>query len=268
MSIGIRSGVLFSNRQISIRETALQSSFEKLASGRRINKASDDAASLSISASLQSNIKASTVATRNISDGISLGAIAEGALSSATNITGRLAELAAQASNGVLNDNQRQALNQEYQALKSELDRIGATTEFNGQNVFRNPVSVQSGIDGSVNSQTKFGLSELSANALGLPNDISTQDQARQALNQIGDAATQISSAQAQLGTSQEVLEATFNQLQSTILSKQEVESRLGDADLAQESANLTASNIGLSAASSIEAQANIDSQVALQLLS
>ncbi|MCB0346112.1 MAG: hypothetical protein KDD66_13420, partial [Bdellovibrionales bacterium] len=116
------------------RQTAL--SFERLSSGLRINRASDDAAGLAISEDLNVKSRIAATASRNISDGVSLLQIAGGALDSISNLVTRMSELAEQAANGTLGNEQRAALQQEYVALNREIARISESTEFNGIKLF------------------------------------------------------------------------------------------------------------------------------------
>jgi flagellin len=149
VKIGSNSLSLNSQRQLSIATDKLSSVSERLSSGMRINKASDDAAGLSIASNLSAEIRIKSQGIRNISDGISLLRIAEGALSELTNITIRISELAQQSSNGVYSLAQRKALHEEAESLTAEYNRITSTTTFNGRNVFssqNSEVFLQAGI--------------------------------------------------------------------------------------------------------------------------
>src|SRR3954451_10158226 len=134
MAITIASNIasLQAQRQLSNASGQLGQTFERLSSGQRINKASDDAAGLAIADSLKANQRVASVAIRNASDGISTIAIADSALGEIGNVLSRLAELAEQSANGTYSTTQRSALNNEFSALASEIERIAVTTEFNG----------------------------------------------------------------------------------------------------------------------------------------
>src|ERR1700754_2050665 len=137
MPITINSNVASINTQRRLGSSTgeLRKTFEKLSSGLRINRASDDAAGLAIADNLRADGRVASVAIRNANDGISLISIADGALDQIGNVLGRMAELAEQSSNGTLGTNQRAALDSEFKALGSEIDRIAATTTFNGKNL-------------------------------------------------------------------------------------------------------------------------------------
>lgn len=260
------SSTLFSSRQIAAREGDARTALQRLASGRRINTAADDAAGLAIASKLLNSANLGAVAARNISDGTSLGTIAEGALSNASDITGRLRELTAQASNGVLSDAQRQSLNQEYQALRSEIDRIGATTQFNGAKIFGSSHALQLGSDSSAASNIDLAINDLSSNALGLATDISTQEGAQQALDQVSAATNRLSSAKAEIGSTLEVLQSAYTLLQSSNVAQQTAASRIQDVDIAQESSNQAAANIGLETNAALAAHGSLNPYKALDL--
>jgi flagellin len=137
-SITINSNIAALNAQRRLGQStrSLQDSFTRLSSGLRINKASDDAAGLSIAESLKTDRRVFNQGVRNLNDGISLLSIADGAVAELTNVVTRLAELAEQAANGSLSNTQRGALDEEAQALKDEYLRVAQTTEFNGQKLF------------------------------------------------------------------------------------------------------------------------------------
>ena len=135
----------------------LEGLFEKISSGKRINRASDDAAGLAIVDALESDVKTLDQASRNASDGISQIAIADGATSSISDINTRLQELASQASNGTLSGTQRGSLNSEFQQLTQERDRIISSTEFNGVKVFNgSSTNIQVGNGSDSNSQVSI----------------------------------------------------------------------------------------------------------------
>ena len=134
MPITINTNVASLNAQRRLGQSTgqLQRTFERLSSGLRIVRASDDSAGLAIADSLRADQRIASVAIRNANDGISLISIADGALSEVGSVLSRMAELAEQSANGVLTVVQRSALNNEFFALGSEIERISATTEFNG----------------------------------------------------------------------------------------------------------------------------------------
>lgn len=270
MSISINSNLssLNNQRQLNKASTSLRDAFNKLSSGKRINKAADDAAGAQIAAALQAEQASSGVAARNISDAVSQLSVADGALQSSANITTRLNELSTQAANGTLSDSQRAALNDEFQALTSELDRINQSTEFNGQQVLGSTTSVQSGTDGSANSQTEVVVGDVSASGLSLDSlDISTQAGAQAAVDATKTAVESIASSRGQIGAAESRLASAFENIQTREIGVAEARSRIEDADIASESANLVASRIRQQASAAVGAQSNLQPEIALRLL-
>ena len=157
MSLSVLSNIaaLRAQRQLSETTARLSTVYERLSSGQRINTASDDAAGLSIADALRGRSRVATAAIRNVNDGLSLAAIADGALASITNVLQRMAELAEQSANGVYRNTQRSALQNEFSALGSEIERIANTTLFNNLSLLSggNAVALQVGFDSSANSQ-------------------------------------------------------------------------------------------------------------------
>ncbi len=271
MGISVNSNVasLQNSRQIDGHSRALKKSNEQLSSGLRINSAADDPAGLAVAMELLSQSQTSAVAARNISDGVSVAHIADAALSTSSDITSRMAELATQASNGTLNDDQRSQLNNEYQALRSELDRISQSTEFNGQQLLaqNTSVTIQAGTDGSSSSQVGMALPGVSSSSLGLASDISTQAGAQQALTEATQATQSIAASRGEIGASINRLGTAYENVRTSELNSQEAASRILDVDVAEAVARRTANQIGLQASVAVGAQANILPQLALELL-
>jgi len=270
ISIGSNTASLSAGRGISQAKSRIEDSFDRLSSGSRINKPSTDPANLAVAIELLANVKTSAVAARNISDGVSVASIAEGSISSASDITGRMGELATQSANGTLTNEQRSVLNEEYQALSSELDRIAGSTEFNGRSLLNGSSSIglQVGTDSSSNSRIDLSLPGVSSQQLGLTGDISTQEGARQAIDQTTQSIDTLSNAQAEIGSVVSRLTSAYENLKVSELNQQSAASRILDTDVAAESANLIANNIRLKASVAIQAQANTIPQTALSLLS
>ena len=269
IAIGSSSTSLQFERGITRNAGLAGGSFERLASGRRINRASDDAASLALALSQLNYANTGGVALRNINDGISAASIAEGGLRTSTEITGRLSELAAQSANGTLSDAQRGALNEEYQALREELGRISQTTQFNGVQLLsgEGSIVIQAGVSGSGDAQLALALPNVSAGGLGLSADISTADGARAALEQSQAARETLVQAQGEIGATTARFEQAISGLRVSIEANTAAASQLLDADIAQEAANSVAASIGLSASVAVAGQANVSSEAALQLL-
>lgn len=269
-SLNDKSSNLSSLNQIEKSTKSVNKGFEKLSSGKRINKASDDAAGLAIAKQLESEGASLSQASRNISDAVSQISIADGALQSASDIGTRLSELATQSANGSLSDSQRGALNNEFQSLKSELDRISETTSFNGNKVFGSTTTVQSGTDGTTDSQTELEIKNVSSESLGLGGtDISTQAGAQAAIDKTSEAIKNVSDNRGEIGSVESRLSSAHENNRSQEVNVEEARSRIEDADFAKASSELVAAKIRQSAAVGISAsQANLQADITLKLLS
>jgi flagellin len=271
MAISINSNLpsLQADRQIIKKSDDLKKSFDKLSSGLRITKASDDPAGLAIAVDLLTNANIDDVAMRNVSDAVSAANIAEGSISSASDIVTRMGELATQASNGTLSSSQRSALNNEYQSLRGELDRLASSTEFNGQQLLSgsSSMSVQAGDSSASSSQLQIAFPGVSSASLGLPTDIATQANAESAIDQTKTATSQLASSRGSIGATVSRLDTAFENLRSAATNIRDAASQIRDADIAQEVGKLTAAKIGQEAAMAIKAQANVTPQLALRLL-
>jgi len=284
ISINSNQSAARAQRQLGTTSNNLGRTFERLASGSRINRASDDAAGLSIDASLRVDARVAAVASRNAQDGISAVAITDGALSSITGVLGRLAELAQQAGNGAYSQIQRSALQNEFVALGSEIERIAVTTTYNGVNLLsgNQSISFQVGFDATSTSQITMnqgggatlqnlglaasGSSALSYSLSGATGDVA-QSAARNALAAITGAVTSVNSIRGSLGTTEARLNTAINNLSTTRENVLAAASRITDADVASEAAELTRLNILQQAGASVLAQANQLPQLAIQLL-
>lgn len=267
MAIRINSDV--ASKEINRSSENLRKSFGKLSSGLRVNDASEDPAGLAIAVDLLTNASLDDVAQRNVNDAASAANIAEGSLSSAADITQRMADLATQASNGTLSSEQRSALNNEYQQLRGELDRIAQTTQFNGQQLLSgsSSISIQVGTDSSTDSQLKVSLPGVSSASLGLPNDINSEANAKSALDQTKQAVESLAAARGQIGSTVSRLDTAYENLSSAATSIRDAASQIRDADVAQEAAKSLAYRIQQEAAVAVKAQSNLSPQLALKLL-
>jgi flagellin len=285
MALNIRTNQPSITAQKSLDETSrgLAKSFERLSSGLRINHASDDAAGLAIAESLKAQSRVASVAIRNANDGISIISITDGAIGQITNILSRLAELAEQSANGVFSNGQRSALQLEFTALMSEVERIAVTTEFNGLKMLSggSTVTLQVGFDGSSNSQITYSGVQATLAAMGLAavgssvvtysitgsTDMESQSAARQALDAINQAVISVTRNRGTLGAAESRLLTTISNLTVARENFTAAESRIRDVDVAEEAANLARLNILQQAGVAILAQANQQPQLALQLL-
>ncbi|MFO1011719.1 MAG: flagellin [Planctomycetota bacterium] len=260
---------LTAQRNLSSVTGRLQGNFSKLSSGLRVATAADDAAGLGISERMRSQIRSLGAAGRNAQDGISLVQTAEGALGEASNILSRMRELAVQASNGTLSDDDRDTINTEVSALVSELDRIADSTSFNGVQLLdgsNTTASIQVGInDGET---IDVALQETTTTELGVDSvDVSDQSGASDALSAIDDAIDTLNTARGNLGASQNRLTSAFASIQNSRENLSAAESRIRDVDVAYETADLTRNTILQQAAVSVLSQANVQPQLALRLL-
>lgn len=242
---------------------------ERLASGRRINRAADDAAGLAISDALNAEARVRTKAIENADFATSLTNIADGAASQITDITARLSELATQAANGTLSDDQRAALNTEFQELSQEAQRIVSTTEFNGVNVFSGQsTTIQVGTDSSANSAITLQNGDLQSTVNALASlDIGNQAGAQAAIESVAQARNEVSQARGQIGASAVRVEVSQNNNRVARENALAAESRIRDADTAEETANLVAARIRTNINSAVLAQANQDRGNVLRLL-
>ncbi|SVB31655.1 uncharacterized protein METZ01_LOCUS184509 [marine metagenome] len=270
-------------RILGVNNNRLALSVERISSGIRINRAADDAAGLAVSEGLRSDIRALRQAVRNASDGISLMNVTEGALNEQAGILIRLRELASQAATGTVGSTERQTIQLEFSALRSELDRITATTEFNGTKLIdgtlassvsdsNRHVLIQIGIDNSVNSRlnlnSQLGLEAVTSTTLSIDTlSVTAAAQALTALDKINDAISSITSSRGKVGAVQNRLTKSIANLSVSVENLTAAESSIRDADIAEEVAELTRNQILVQTATAMVGQANLIPQSVLQLL-
>ncbi|MCC7062387.1 MAG: flagellin FliC [Planctomycetes bacterium] len=274
MGLRVNTNVASINAQRNLGAVTdrLSGNYRKLSTGLRISSASDDAAGLAISERLRSQVRSLDQAKRNANDGISLVQTAEGALNEVSSILVRLRELAIQASNGSVSNQDKDTLNEEFTSLVSEVNRIGSSTEFNG-------IKLLDGSSSSVSFQVGYGttagidtlavsLSPALSTSLSLQSlDIGSGGTTTTAISNIDDAINTISSLRGSLGAIQNRLGSTINNLAVTTENLSAAESRIRDVDVAYETAQLTRNNILQQASISVLSQANSQPQSALSLL-
>ncbi len=269
MSSGFTSSKDKIGSALSSARNDLNKSMERLASGKRINRASDDAAGLAIAEALKSDAVVLKQANRNIADAQSLTDIADSALNQVSDITIRMQELSVQAANGTLSDSQRGALNEEYQQLGQEIQRISETTQFNGKNVFSGSSSIQVGTNSSADSQLSVDpgqLASLAAGAIG--QSIGSIDAARTALDSVSSLTSSLSAARGGIGAQSARLETASANNSAAIVNVQGAESRIRDADIAEEVAKNISAKIRSQNGTALYAQASkVDSNRVLDLL-
>ena len=262
------------NRQLGITTSAQAKSTEKLSSGYKINRAADDAAGLSISEKMRSQIRGLNKASSNAQDGVSLVQTAEGALNETHSILQRMNELATQAANGTNTSVDRSAIRAELDQLTSEINRIQSTTQFNTMNL----------LDGTFSGATKqmklqvgalsgqsinFSIANMCATKIGLKADlsVSTFTKAGSYMKAVQDAIEVVSKQRSAMGAIQNRLEHTIANLDTTSENTQSAESRIRDTDMASEMVTYSKNNILAQAGQSMLAQANQSTQGVLSLL-
>lgn len=262
---------LNAQRNLSLSTNKLNRSLERLSSGLRITRASDDAAGLAISERFRAEIRSLGQAERNANDGVSLLQIAEGALNETSGILIRLRELAVQSANGTLGQGERDALNDEFQAQIAEINRIAAVTEFNGTTILNTTgtsITFQVGADNTANDQITVTGVDATASGIGVSAlSVSSLAGAQAALSGLTTAINQVASLRGQFGAAQNRLESAIRSIQIAIENTSAAESRIRDVDVAAETAELTKNQVLQSAGISVLAQANTSTQSVLQLL-
>jgi flagellin len=273
MGLRVNTNVASINAQRNLASVTdrLGGNFRRLSTGLRISTAADDAAGLAISERLRSQVRSLEQAKRNANDGISFVQTAEGALNEVSSILVRLRELAIQSSNGSVSNADKVTLDEEFQSLVDEVNRIGRSTEFNG-------IKLLDGSSSSVSFQVGFGttagidtldvnLSAALSTSLSLDSLDISSGSTTTALTNIDAAINSVSSLRGSLGAIQNRLGSTINNLAIQTENLSAAESRIRDVDVAYETAQLTRNNILQSASISVLSQANAQPQSALQLL-
>lgn len=278
MGYRIMTNVASLTNQRHMRNTRrmLDQSLERMASGYRINKASDDSAGLAISEKLKSKIRGMQQAQRNANDGISLIQTAEGGMDVIQNALVRMRELAVQAASDTVGPKERGYLNIEYNALKDEIDRIAYSTKFNGTQLL-------DGTGGTLEIQVNTGgrnllgvdrlmfdsfRSNVTTFTLGVHDlTIDTKEGAQHSLTKIESAIDHTSAMRANLGALQNRLNAVINNISTTVENLSAANSRIRDVDVAEEASELVRNQILMQAGTSVLQQANSTSKMALGLL-
>jgi len=259
-------------RQLSSQEQKLSSSMRALSSGSRISSASDDAAGLAISEQLKARTSGNRMAKRNSEDAISMIQVGEGSLNEVNNILVRLRELSVQSASGTMSDNERSFIDQEAQQLLSEVDRIAESTRFGDKNLLNgsnDELEFQVGTDGSENSVIRYeSNADATTSALDVSGlDLSRMSGARSAIEDIDSALFKVGEMRSSFGALQNRLDSTINNLDVSHESLSAANSRIRDADIAQESSELMRNQILQQASVSMLAQANQSQSAALKLI-
>jgi flagellin len=276
MGLRINTNVasLSARRTLNTNNTEQSKSLAKLSSGTRIVRSADDAAGLAISEKLKANIRSTNQAERNANDGISLIQTAEGGLNEVSNILIRLRELAIQSSSDTVGDSERKFTDLEYQNLKSEVERISQSTEFNGKKLLNGEgekYDFQIGINNddfndriSYNAQaTNSSAASLGVDSLG----VDSKEAAQNSLESIDAAIQNVSGQRAELGAVQNRLTSTVQNLQTSSENLSAANSRIRDTDYASETAKNAKLSILTNAGVSVLSQANAQGASALKLI-
>jgi flagellin len=275
LRIGTNMAALSANRALTHSSEDQKRTYTRLATGNRITEAGDDAAGLSISENLRSQIRSMAQAERNAGDAISFSQVAEGGMTEIGNMLIRMRELAVQAGSDTIGDKERGYINKEVSTLLGEVDRIANSTNYNGAQLLngQNAKSVlefQVGIRNAEPDRIKFNTNEndVRSSALGVEGlDYTSIDNARESLDKVDKAMDKVFGMRAALGAVQNKLHSTVNALGITRENLSQARSRIADTDVAAETSELVRGNILQSAGVSVLAQANQAPMSALKLL-
>ena len=271
ISAMVTQGALYkSNRAMSV-------SLERLSTGLRVNRASDDAAGLGVSENLRTQVRGVAQAQRNAQDGIAAFNIAEGAMNEISDILQRMRELAIQSSNDTLTDTERGYLDTEFEALYGEITRIADVTNYNGQSLLdgagfgsagTDELWIDAGDTSGTDSISGIRIDAVDANTLGVDDeDISTQGGATTAIGEIDTAIDTVNNARADVGAYVNRLDHAINNLMVSEANQQSAESVIRDADFATEAAKFTRNQILVQSGTAMLSQANVVPQAVLGLL-
>ena len=269
-----------SNRMLGITQGQQAKASEKLSSGYKINRAGDDAAGLSISEKMRKQINGLDRASTNAQDGVSAVQTAEGALTEVHSMLQRMNELAVQAANGTNSDDDRQSLQDEITQLKSEIDRVAATTKFNETYLLSGTgtstvntasqltIGLHVGADSYNTNRIEVKISAMSSTGLSIQGvAVTNESAATAAIDSISNAIKLVSKQRSELGAVQNRLEHTIANLDNVVENTTAAESRIRDTDMAEEMVEYSKNNILAQAGQSMLAQANTATQGVLSLL-
>jgi flagellin len=285
MIINHNLSAVFADRSLKVIQGYLDKNMEKLSSGIRINRAGDDASGLAVSEKMRAQIRGLNMASFNAQNGISFIQTTEGYLQESEDIVQRLRELAVQASNGIYTEEDRMYIQIEVSALVAEVDRVASHAQFNGMNMltgrFAHPggenvvtASMWLHIGANMDQRTQVYIGTMTAKGLGIRNvgddtfiSLSEPDSANRAIGTLDVALRTINKQRADLGAYQNRLEHTIRGLDIGAENLQASESRIRDANMANETVNYTKNMILSQAGTAMLAQANQRGQTVLQLL-
>ena len=275
---------LNAQRNLSMSQSSLSTSMQRLSSGLRVNSAKDDAAGLAIAERMNTQVRGMNVAMRNANDGISMAQVGEGALGKISDIFQRMRELAVQSANGTNTAADRGSLNEEFVQLAQEATRTLGGTQFNGQNILAttNNSTFQIGANNSTsidqltvvafNWAANTNLTAVLSSAILTGTSTPTQQitdisNAQAAIGAIDTAINAINSQRATFGAVQNRFENVIATLMVSSENQSAARSRIMDADYASETASLSRAQILQQAGNAMVAQANQLPQQVLSLL-
>ncbi|MFO0743361.1 MAG: flagellin [Labilithrix sp.] len=273
MALSVNTNVTSMNaqNQMAKSQEALKTSFARLASGMRINNASDDAAGLGIAKSMNAQVRSYAVAERNTNDGISMLQTADGGAEQVHGLLTRMRELAVQASNGSMSSNDLTNIDAEYQQNLQEIDRVAGSVQFNGINLLAGATAsktFQVGIGTASTDRIDVTFGGVDATRLAVNgSSLTSFSNAQTSITKLDTAIQSLSSTRAQFGAGMNRFSAAVSNLQSMQTNTSAALSRVQDTDIARETADLSKNQVLSQAGAAILSQANQTPQVALSLL-
>ena len=267
-------------RLLGENNNKLSQVFSRISSGQRIQKSSDDSAGLMTSEALRSDVRTLRQGVRNLNEGISLLNVVDGAINEEVSILIRMRELSQQSATGTIGATERQSTNLEFSAMRTELNRISKTTEYNGiklldgslSSTASNQISIQFGLDSkdnnNININRTVNVTSLTALSLNLNAlSIATQDGAVKANEELQVTMNRLNKIRGRLGSTHNILERSLNNALTSAENLTAAGSTISDADMASEFAHLTKQQILVQSSSSMIGQANLFPQGVIQLL-
>ena len=262
MTISNMASMNFAYRNLYINQLNATKTMGKLSSGYRINSAGDDAAGLAISQGMRGQIAGLGKAAENVTGAVSLVQTADGGLSNSADVLNRMRELAVQASNGAYSDSDRSLINKEMQALKSQLDQVASSTNYNGTKLLdgslagNNGLTFQIGANGGADQQMSLSVNDMSSAGLGLSNiGVGTLSGANSAIDAIDSAINTLSTERSNLGATQNRLVSSFNSINLSTQNLYASESAIRDTDMVKSILEFTQQSIMLKASQAMMAQ-------------
>lgn len=281
MVINSNMSSLFASRQTNVNSANLQKNMEKLASGKSINRAGDDASGLAVSEKMRSQIRGLNQASKNIGNGVSFIQTTEGYLTETTDILQRIRELAVQSSNGIFSDEDRLQVQTEVSSLVAEIDRIASSAQFNGMNMLTGSFAkegtrvMQFQVGANADQNMRIYIGTMTAQALGLRNSqgeeniisVENPESSNAVIATIDNALQNVSKQRADLGAYQNRMETMQKGIDVASENLTAANSRIADTEMASEIVEYTKNAILTQASTAMLSQANSQSANVLKLL-